>query len=305
MMEYAPEQYSGDAQSWEGNMVGCTGPVEKTIEGIKIKEYTGPGEPSSVVKLKRERLGEAIKGLQSAGVMFKDDEVDEFKVVYYGNTNSGGINKESRGLVWFNSETAAKPTVLLQLGTRLEKHVIAQSRAGDPVTAGGTSMPPRVIADRFYDYYTTAKTISAKEKCSLAQIYHEFGHISHFLNSPTDFLMNADIAMGKTNKTQEHTARTALIDPAVALAERHISQYAGNRQLNEYVAEVFCGIMMGVAFDSINEEILNMYRTLGAAVPANPREPLKRHATFVSGQCQCKGSDNPETYGEKAKKQLY
>src|SRR5262249_49610415 len=153
-------------------------------------------EPTKVVTNKTATLKSAIAELQSSGLMFATSDVKKFRAVYYGGN---GDTLPSRGMVYFENVTDAKPCVLLQLGNRLSKHVTKDPSArqgveGTPMVGGARARPPRVIADRIYDYYKPTYTVSAKEKCALNQALHELGHIVHQLNSPHDYWLNAEVA---------------------------------------------------------------------------------------------------------------
>lgn len=276
-----------------------------TIEGMQVVLYKTTSTTNSAITRKTALLASTIKALKAAGVMFENDEVKEFRVEFCGKIN--GSNTESFGKVWFDGGT--KPGVLLRLGTRIDQHIISgyHRLPEKPMAGGTTGSPARVLADRIYDYYKPTWTITAKEKCGYAQALHEWGHIFHQLNSPTNFWMNADIIKKKTdNYTPAHHTRIDLIDTIHDLACAHVSEYAGKKpnHLNEFVAEVFAGIMLGVRFDELDTNILEAYTTVGGTAVPSPRSKLKRHNTFVTQVCNCPNA-NTKKYSAAAKIQLY
>ncbi|MFO0575962.1 MAG: hypothetical protein U1A78_18335 [Polyangia bacterium] len=260
--------------------------------------YKAATETAKHARAKLETLKTAIQGLQAAGLMFTNADVHKFKVGLY---DTG----PSRGLVYFKGANPL-PVVVLQLGNRVSEHVKAGSLRAASATAGGeTATPPRVVADRVYDYYKAAKFISPKDKCQLAQAYHELGHIMHQLNSPSEYILNADCASGNM-ATAAHTNRSNQLAQVVAEGKAHVSQYAGTtgdlKSLNEYVAEVFAGIMMGVDWNLVDGtgNVMAEYTALGG--PAVPHVPgtISRLATFTTQDCHCPGAGNG-TWGHGAK----
>jgi hypothetical protein len=283
-----------DAFPWDTRM-----PENETIHGVRVKVYTASDEPSSIKKNKLRILKEAIKGLQSAGIMFSSQDVEEFKVAFYPSS-------DSRGVAYMKTATSAKPCVALMLGPGLTKHMISSDGLPVENAAGGKSdgKPSRILADRIYDYYKPTKTISEKDRCALAQIYHEMGHIFHQLSSPGEYFLNASVAEGTDNSNAAVT-REQLHPDVVRLAKAFVSQYAGNaggkKELNEIVAEVFAGIMMGVDWDQVDTsgELMNTYRTLGGPIPPTPRT-MSRMNDFIGQKCRCPGAGGT-VYGNDAK----
>src|SRR5262245_24790134 len=237
---------AGTTQSWP-----------KTYQNLNYTLYRAAGESAVHFAFKKARLKEAIGQLQQAGIMFQNADVHRFHVICYPN----GL---SRGVVCLEAAPAgglnALPTVVLQLGNRVCEHVTTQGpppayAAPPPATVGGWTMaPPRIISDRFYDYYR-GTYVSEEAKCGLAQVFHEFGHIFHQLQRPNDYFLGADVGY-KANQplvTPAALARDMLLPSTQTQARAYVSQYAGagDKALNEYVPEVFAGLMMGVDWTAV------------------------------------------------------
>lgn len=246
----------------------------KTISDIPIKLYKDTDESPKHAKVKEKILTQAIKGLQSAQIMFQPEDIKEFMVFLY---NKGS----SRGVVFFETTVSAKPTIVLMLGNRFSEHVKAGS--ADDNAGGSTLNPARIVADRVYDYYKPTRTVSAKEKSAIAHTYHEFGHIFHQLLSANNYNINADVAKSRLKTTLLPTVQTT--------GKKYVSQVAGKEYtcMNEYVAEVFSGIMMKVDWDYIDKKVLRVYNKLGGPLPNSPGT-MSRMAQFKIQKCQCPGA---------------
>jgi len=239
------------AGPWQTSMPWTTiAPQAQVISGVTCQVYRVASETNDHAKSKLSTLKDVIKRLQDAQLMFVDGEVHEFKVGLY---DSG----PSRGLVYFDGVNPL-PTVVLQLGNRVSEHVMAGTTSANSATAGGhTATPPRIVADRVYDYYEPTTTSSEKDRCQIAQAMHEFGHVFHQLLSPAEYALNADVAsQPAAADTTAMAARRALLPAIVTAGKAHVSQYAGvagdAKTLNEFVAEVFSGLMMGVDWNTID-----------------------------------------------------
>lgn len=261
----------------------------KTILGLTVEICAENAEPINVIKKKEKALIKAIECLQNAGLMFTDSDVKKFRVVYYAHhlvweTQS----KPSRGAVYFENVSDTKPCVLLQLGTRIASHVLGVKEEG---VAGGWSNTnaQRVLADRIYDYYKLTWTVNAATECALAQTLHELGHIIHQLKSPDDYWLNADVAEGKEPNAK--LKRQAEFDSIKKYGHGFVSQYAGTdaKSLNEYVAEVFAGIMMGIPWDTIDpsKKLMQIYEKLGGPIPTTMPDSISRVNDFKTCSCNC------------------
>jgi hypothetical protein len=281
-----PITTAGNTQSWP-----------KANQGVNYTLYRAAGESAVHFAFKKARLKEAIGRLQQAGIMFLNADVHRFRVVCYPNG-------PSRGVVCFEVG-AALPTVVLMLGNRLCEHVTTQA-GPPPVIAGGWTMNPmRILSDRFYDYYR-GTYYSEEARCGLAQVLHEFGHIFHQLQAPTDYFLGAEVAV-KANQplaTPQALQRDMLLPNTITQAHTYVSQYAGdgNRTLNEYVPEVFAGLMMGVDWNAVDATLgaYNAYLALGGPTLPNPPATITRLNAFVNQQCNCPGHGQG-TWGAGAK----
>jgi len=250
----------------------------KTISNIPIKLYKDTEEKPKHAKVKEKILTQAIKGLQSSQIMFQPKDIEEFMVFLY---NKG----PSRGVVFFETTVSAKPIIVLMLGNRFTEHIKAGS--ADDTAGGSTLSPPRIVADRVYDYYKPTRTVSAKEKSAIAHTYHEFGHIFHQLLSANNYNINAEVAAGRL----ETTATRTLLQTVQTTGKKYVSQVAGKGKtcMNEYVAEVFSGIMMKVDWDYIDKKVLRVYNKLGGPLPNSPGT-MSRMAQLKTQNCQCPGA---------------
>jgi hypothetical protein len=284
-----PITNAGTTQSWQ-----------KAYQGVNYTLYRAAGESAVHFAFKRARLKEAIGRLQQAGIMFLNADVHRFQVVCYPNG-------PSRGVVCFEAAAGAfaAPTVVLMLGNRVCEHVTTQV-GPPPVIAGGRSvLPMRILSDRFYDYYRGTYH-SEEARCGLAQVLHEFGHIFHQLQAPTDYFLGAEVA-NKANQplaTPQALQRDMLLPNTITQAHTYVSEYAGdgNRALNEYVPEVFAGLMMGVDWNAVDATLgaYNAYLALGGPALPNPPATITRLNAFVNQQCNCPGHGQG-TLGDGAK----
>lgn len=299
----APEANSpsGETPMWQNNerAAGVAPKEQKRIAGVTVEVYAGSSEPAGIASVKLECVKKAIEGLQSAGLMFADGDVQEFRVVLYGSDFGRAMALPSRGVVWFDDDASPKPVVMLQLGTRLMTHVIAGGAGG----AGDTTMsPPRIVADRLYDYYKSSMSGSAVERSILAQIYHEFGHIFHQLTGPAGYGLGVDLVAGigaDDTGSAAHQFWHRSVATVKKLGQQFVSEYAGNGQLNEYVAEVFSGLMMGVDWDLVSPNVLGLYQELRGPA-ARPAKTLSRMKDFITQKCRCPNAYQA-SYGESAK----
>ena len=277
---------------------------QKTAAGLTFEVYKDQHQGGGVYTAKWNAVKQALEALRKSGMLWTQAELESFTVIFYGDRNNAG---ESRGVVYFETPTSVKPKAVLQLGARSVQHVTvtlnkgADGGGGHIVDiAGGMARPARTVADRFFDYYKTAKTVNQNERCILAQAFHEFGHIFHQLLAPNQFHLHGEIAQGRSGGSQ-----SSFLPAAKARGTQHVSQYSGEqlggaqpRYLNEYVAEVFCGMMMGVHWDKVSPDVMKTYRDLaGPAVPAVPEE-ISRLTDFVAQTCVCPG-------GQSTKVQMY
>lgn len=296
------KQGDGQANWTTANPDNAASKTTKTIHGLSIEICVEKDEPSKHASNKEKALKDAIKRIQDAGIMFVNADVKKFRVVYYGAL----ATLPSRGAVFFENTTDTKPCVLLQLGTRLAKHVTVDTTASQSMqgpnavgmikVAGGVrGRPPRVVADRIYDYYKPTLTVSEKEKCAVAQALHELGHIIHQLNSPDDYWLNADVAGGDAMALLQ---RQAEFDEIKEYGLKFISNYAGTdgKSLNEYVAEVFSGMLMGIPWDTIDNHILQTYDALGGVRPVTMPASISRVNDFKAGSCTCIANDHGEAF---------
>jgi hypothetical protein len=261
----------------------------KTYQGVNYILYRAAGESAVHFAFKKARLKEAIGRLQQAGIMFQNADVHRFHVICY--------NHFSRGVVCFEAAPAgglnALPTVVLMLGGRVCEHVTTQA-VPPPVIAGGASNPPRILSDRFYDYYR-GTYVSEEARCGLAQVFHEFGHIFYQLQRPKDYLLGTDVGYKAMIPlaTQEARDRDLLLPNTSNQARTYVSQYAddGDRALIEYVSEVFCGWMMGVDWNLVDPTYgaTNAYLALGGPTFPNLPATITRLNAFINQQCNCPG----------------
>jgi hypothetical protein len=272
---------AGTTQSWQ-----------KAYQGVNYILYRVAGESAVHFAFKKARLKEAIGQLQQAGIMFQNADVHRFHVICYPN----GL---SRGVVCFEAANAL-PTVVLQLGNRICEHLTTQGAPPGfapppPVTVGGWTMsPPRILSDRFYDYYR-GTYVSEEARCGLAQVFHEFGHIFHQLQRPYDYLLCADVGFKATQPlaTDEARQRDMLLPNTRTQARTYVSQYAGHgdKVLVEYVPEVFAGLMMGVDWRAVDPTLgaYNAYLAIGGPTLPNPPASITRLNAFMNQQCNCPG----------------
>ena len=258
----------------------------KTYQGISYTLYRDAGESAVHFAFKKARLKEAIDKLQQAGIMFANADVHRFQVICYSNGPSRGVVCIEAG--------AALPSVVLMLGDRICQHVTTQFPP-PPVVAGGyTGNPKRIISDRLYDYYRGTYQ-SEEAKCGLAQVFHEFGHIFHQLQRPTDYFLASDVAnkAAQPLATPQAVQRDMLLPNTRTQAHTYVSEYAGDgdRTLNEYVAEVFSGLMMGVDWTAVDPTLgaYNAYLAIGGPTPPNPPATITRLNAFINQQCTCPG----------------
>jgi hypothetical protein len=282
---------AGTTQSWN-----------KAYQGVNYTLYRAAGESAVHFAFKKARLKDAIGQLQQAGIMFVNTDVHRFHVICY--------NDFSRGVVCFEAGNA-RPTVVLMLGSRLCEHVTTQGAPPGyapppPVTVGGwTSLPSRILSDRFYDYYKGTYH-SEEARCGLAQVFHEFGHIFHQLHRPNDYFLGADVGYKAMVPlaTPEALARDMLLPNTRTQGRTYVSQYAddGDRTLNEYVPEVFCGLMMGVDWNAVDPTygVYNKYLAIGGPTLPNPPATITRLNAFINQQCNCPGHGQG-AYGLAAK----
>jgi hypothetical protein len=269
-----PITNAGTTQSWQ-----------KAYQGVNYTLYRAAGESAVHFAFKKARLKEAIGKLQQAGIMFQNADVHRFQVFCYTGF--------SRGVVCFEAG-AALPTVVLMFGGRVCEHVTTQG-APPPVIAGGWTLnPKRIISDRFYDYYK-GTYYSEEARCGLAQVFHEFGHIFHQLEHPTDYFLGADVAVKAMVPlaTPQALQRNMLLPNTSTQARTYVSEYAddGDRALNEYVPEVFSGLMMGVDWNAVDPTLgaYNAYLALGGPTLPYPPATITRLNAFVNQQCNCPG----------------
>lgn len=293
------DQGKGQA-SWIADTPDKATKKQKDIHGVTTEIWAANSEPQKIANNKEATLKSAIKVLQDAGLMFTNSDVKKFRVVFYGGN---GDTLPSRGMVYFEATTDSKPCVLLQLGNRLSKHVTVDSNCpqvadGITIIGGARQRPPRVIADRIFDYYKSARTVDEKAKCSLNQALHELGHIVHQLTAPDDYWLNADVAGGKNPiaNFQRQNEFAAIRDRGL----RFVSQYAGTdaKSLNEFVAEVFSGLLMGIPWDKIDSsgKLMTTYVSLGGPIPPDLPTPISRLEDFKTVTCTCTANDFGEAY---------
>jgi|GEM_PF-6037703 len=275
----------------DGNELGAITLQTTTLHGVTCSIYQDPNGNPEKASRKKTLLGLSIKALQRAGIMFTNADVQAFRVGFY----STGV---SRGVV-YSTGLGVAPTVVLMLGKRITEHVISQHHTH---AAGGLGNPPRIVADRLHDYYkgrtwdyTRATAISAAQMCELAQAFHEFGHIFHQLHDAREFFLNGDVAMN--NMIPLGAVARSIEIPALSTCGRtHISQYCGandGNSLNEFVAEVFSGIMMGVDWNAVDPTggVMTHYRAMGGPAVPTPRAPLTRMNDFIQQRCSCVRND--------------
>lgn len=303
LRDMAPEAYNpaGKVPRWQSDErdADVIPKEQKQIAGVTVDVYAGRNEPAGIASVKLECVKKAIEGLQSAGIMFADADVQEFRVVLYASETSRINGLPSRGVVWFDDDTAPKPVVMLQLGTRIMTHVMA---GGSDGAGDATGSPPRIVADRIYDYYKKTLTGAPVERSILAQIYHEFGHIFHQLTGPAGYGLGADLVAGigaGATGSLEHQFWHRSVPTARSIGKKYVSEYSGNGQLNEFVAEVFSGLMMGVDWNAVSPNVMGLYRELSGPT-ARPTKTLSRMKDFITQKCRCDGAYQTRT-GEGAK----
>ena len=292
----APESKNLDGKkpAWESAEIRDNVTFRKSVthKGLTYKLYVGSSETPAVLKEKTKILHAAIEGMQKSGVMFANSEVKEFKVVLYGDNGYMG-KQASRGVVWYDSASEPKPSVMLQLGSRICYHIRSTDSASPSQggAAGGKCTPARVVADRFYDYYKKTFRVKASDRCAVAQAYHELGHIFHQLTAADAYLVGADVFRGQVKTVDNggqwstrHKNVDAKKDTIATVARLAVSQYADTGGTNEFVAEVFSGMMMGVPWDSIDANVMKYYNALSGP-KANPDHKISRLKNFIAQKC--------------------
>lgn len=293
------KQGAGQA-AWTATTPDKATRTQRVIHGVTTEICAATSEPKKIASHKEASLKSAIKVLKDAGLMFEDTDVKKFRVVLYGGN---GDTLPSRGMVYFEEVTDTKPCVLLQLGNRVSKHVTRdmscpQNAGGINIVGGARTRPPRVIADRIYDYYKSTRTVDEKEKCALNQTLHELGHIIHQLTSPDDYWLNAAVAGG--DDPMANFQRQTEFDSIRDRGLRYVSQYAGTdaKSLNEFVAEVFAGLLMGIPWSQIDTsgKLMTTYVSLGGPIPPNPPSTISRLDDFRNVTCNCTANSFGEAF---------
>lgn len=130
----------------------------------------------------------------------------------------------------------------------------------------------RLVSDQVYDYYRPTWTIGARGRATRTIVFHEFGHAIHqwkngdhyfsIANQHTDIANNIGWASIDTTPTKDR--HKAILD----IGRKGVSSWAGKKDViggvNEFVAETFAGLMMGVPY---SETVLSCYRDCGGPIP--------------------------------------
>ncbi len=287
---YYNEQAAGEWQ--KAVNLAVLKPEAKTVAGLNLNVYKATDQNSNLYNAKWAAVKTALEACNAAGVLMQQSAIQEFKVVFYGNAGNSSTSP-SRGILYLDSPDAQKPTLVLQLGSRAVQHACAVLNFGEAqgiAAGGGAQSPPRIVADRFYDYYKSTKTVSAKDKCILAQTFHELGHIFHQYQQPKQFHANARQIVARAKNANAET-----------VGKNHVSEYAGKEPAtwNEFVSETFSGIMMGVPWDKVNAGVMNEYRNLKGPMVQRPPEAISRLPDFLAQTCECDPQRKTRTGGIK------
>jgi hypothetical protein len=208
--------------------------------------------------LKKERLKIALEAFQGqAGFALPQNQLNVYCVTAgtsaYSNMSVGFVYKDPA-----NQPDQLRVTLIL----------------GDSI---GVATGTRLLCDDVYDYYKPTFTVDASKRRALTAVYHEFGHIFHQLQSPSHYfglanlvqVVNADdpgyAGHANYNTFPTNPSFAALNGFLNAIKEygRTVSQYASSHP-NEFIAETFSGLMMGVPIDA-NTRLA--YQALGGPIP--------------------------------------
>jgi hypothetical protein len=242
-----------------------------------------PGVPAPtpgnvpVVKLlddHRSKVRDAVRKAltwidQSATLRFPQDRVDIFVAEE---------NVYSLGYRWMETNGHVSGAAIL-LGKT------ASAWSGNALT--------KTVAQEVYEHYRPAKTVNALERRIMATLIHEMGHIFHQMDNLAHYITLARVSElqgnanpGASPKAADFTAPPTQADlqgfsAVTSSFANGASTYGGFSGLNEFVAEVFCALVMGAPLGADNNnwaaalmganatqaQILAAYQACGGPMP--------------------------------------
>lgn len=153
----------------------------------------------------------------------------------------------------------------------------------------------KTVAQECYEHYLPARTVNALERRIMATLIHEMGHVFHQVDNLSHYILLARVS--ELQASANMAADPKYADFAHAPTQQNlqdflndsrqfgngVSLYAGFSGLNEFVAEVFCALVMGspIGSDENNQasilmgknatraEILAAYTACGGPMPEN------------------------------------
>ncbi|XXF78155.1 hypothetical protein P2318_34705 [Myxococcaceae bacterium GXIMD 01537] len=241
-----------------------------SVHGVTVRIWRAPNHDDDTFVLKRSQVTAALEQMcptSGGGFAFPGNVLEVLM-------EPTGV---SRGML-YRRTGAILPRAFLQLGGTVTD--VIDRVSPDPVNAPrgglgvGTPHNLRLVADQVYDYYRPTFTVNALRRRVRTAIFHELGHVFHQLDSPDDYWAIAD-ETGTNNwyAVRGNRYTNALLSWPVVEREHirvlrvgvaEVSRYGGLPELqggvNEFVAEMFSGLMMGVPYSAA---ALNEYAAAG------------------------------------------
>lgn len=164
---------------------------------------------------------------------------------------------------------------------------------GKTASSWSGAMVTKTVAQECYEHYRPAKTVNALERRIMATLIHEMGHVFHQMSNLTHYILLARIS--ELQADPNLAASPKYVDFAHAPTQQNlqdflratqqfgngVSLYGGYSGLNEFVAEVFCALVMGspigsdennsaaalMAANATRAQILAAYQACGGPMP--------------------------------------
>ena len=217
---------------------------QRIVVGVKLKMHVDATDPDAEVK--KAQVAAALGVLETVGgLSLPNDKLEVYS------------HSAEQACLGFVLSAPGGVQAVMTLGT------------------GVTTTRMQLVSTIIHDEYAKTQASSAADMRVRAAIMHEFGHIFHQLLAPSHYFALASVAILST-KTQGELAglaNYALFPDRPSLQEMkafvvavkaqgaRVSEYAGKMDnLNEFVAEVFAGLAMGLSYD---DDVMTTYQQLG------------------------------------------